>query len=327
MKRRSVLAALALAAASLAGSASLAQQPLTLRFGHNLAVGTPLDLGAKRFAKLVEERSGGKILIRDYPGGQIGNEQQMLEGVQIGTLDMTAVVGSTYGNVLPEANVLGVLFLFRDLDHMLKTMNGPVGAELAEKLNKKTSMHVIDASWYLGTRQLTSANPVSKPEDMAGVKIRVVPVPIFEAGWRAVGATPTPIDYKDLFTSLQTNVVSAQENPLAVSKAAGVQLVLKNLSMTDHVINNVILAMSDDTYRRLKPDQLEIIKTAAREAGAFQNETALKSEKDLLEEFKAGGMTVIQPDKEAFRNKVKDLPKTFQNGALLEIYNKIQAVK
>jgi TRAP-type C4-dicarboxylate transport system substrate-binding protein len=87
----------------LATPVAWAQQPITLRIGHNTPVGTPLDLGIKRFGKLVEERSGGKIVVRDYPGGQIGNEQQMIEGLQIGTLDMAGIIGSTYGNVLPEA--------------------------------------------------------------------------------------------------------------------------------------------------------------------------------------------------------------------------------
>lgn len=321
------ISATALAACLLMPSLASAQQPIVLRFGHNLGVGTPTDLGGKRFVKLVEERSKGSIIIKDYPAGQLGNEQQMLEGLQIGTIDMAGVVGSTYGNVLPEANVLGLLFLFRDLDHMKKTMSGPVGQELSVALQKKTSMHVIDATWYLGTRQLTSATPVKTPSDMVGMKIRVVPVPVFEAGWRAVGATPTPIDFKDLFTALQTHVVDAQENPLAVSKSAGVQLVLKNLSLTDHVINNIILSMGDDTYRRLKPEQIELIKGAARDAGVYMEEEVKKSDLAILEEFKAAGVQVITPDKEAFRKKIADLPKTFQNGLLLGIYNKIQAVK
>lgn len=322
-------AAFALAATSLALTPAVtwAQQPITLRIGHNIAVGTPTDLGIKRFAKLVEERSGGKILVRDYPGGQLGNEQQMIEGLQIGTLEMAAVVGSTYGNVLPDANVLGILFLFRDVDHMKKAMGGPIGQHFAEQLLKKTTIHLLDSSWYLGTRQLTSATPVKTPDDMIGMKIRVVPVPIFEAGWRAIGATPTPIDFKDLFTSLQTHVVDAQENPMAISKSAGVPLVLKYISMTDHVINDFFIAMSDDAFRRLKPDQVEIVKTALRDAGAYQDELTFKNEKDLLEEFKAAGMTVIQPDKDAFKKKVENLPATFQNGVLADIYKKIQAVQ
>jgi TRAP-type C4-dicarboxylate transport system substrate-binding protein len=185
----------------------------------------------------------------------------------------------------------------------------------------------MSSSWYFGTRQLTANRPVKTPADMVGLKIRVVPVPIFEASWRAVGATPTPVDFKDLFTALQTNAVDAQENPLANIKGAGIQLVNKNLSLTDHLVANVIVAMSDDTYRRLKPEQVALIKTAVRDAGTTMYELTVKSEQDLLAEFKAGGVTVIQPDKAAFRDKVKDVPKTFQNGSLLEIYQRIQAVQ
>ena len=321
------IAGLAIGAAMLAAPGAWAQQPITLRIGHNTAVGTPLDLGIKRFGKLVEERSGGKIVVRDYPGGQIGNEQQMIEGLQLGTLDMAGVIGSTYGNVVPEYNVLGVLYVFRDADHMRKTMSGPVGTEMAAALLKKTTIHIMSSSWYYGTRQLTSNRPVKTPADMVGMKIRVVPVPIFEACWRAVGATPTPVDFKDLFTALQTNAVDAQENPLATTKGAGIQLVNKYLSLTDHLVANVIVAMSDDLYRRLKPDQVELIKTAVRDAGTYHDELAVKSEQDLLAEFKATGITVIQPDKAAFREKVKDVPTTFQNGILAGIYKRIQAVQ
>ncbi|MDB5954083.1 TRAP transporter substrate-binding protein [Ramlibacter sp.] len=320
------LASMAVGAALLAAPGASAQT-LTLRIGQNTAVGTPLDLSVKRFARLVEERSGGKIVVRDYPAGQIGNEQQMIEGLQIGTLDMAAIIGATYGNVLPEANVLGISYVFRDPAHMRKVMDGPVGDQLAADLLKKTGIHIMSSSWYFGTRQLTSNRPVKTPADMVGMKIRVVPVPIFEASWRAVGATPTPVDFKDLFTALQTNAVDAQENPLANIKGAGIQLVNKNLSLTDHLVANVIVAMSDDTYRRLKPDQAALIKAAVRDAGTTMYDLTVKSEQDLLAEFKAAGVTIIQPDKAAFREKVKDVPRTFQKGSLLEIYQRIQAVR
>src|SRR5215217_5881242 len=103
---KSAISVAAIVAAALAMQNATAQQPITLRIGHNTPVNTPLDMGIKRFGKLVEERSGGKIVVKDYPGGQIGNEQQMIEGLQVGTLEMAGIIGSTYGNVLPEANVL-----------------------------------------------------------------------------------------------------------------------------------------------------------------------------------------------------------------------------
>lgn len=313
--------------AIVAGSAVLAQQPITLRIGHNTPVGTPTDLAVKRFAQIVGERSGGQIVIKDYPAGQIGNEQQMIEGLQTGSIDMAGIIGATFGNVVPEYSVLGVLYVFRDADHMRKTMSGPVGAEMAAALQKKSGIRVIDGSWYYGTRQLTSNRPVKSPADMVGMKVRVVPVPIFQASWRAVGATPTPVDFKETFTALQTNAVDAQENPLATTKGGGFQLVNKNLSLTDHTVANVVIAMSDDTYKRLKPDQVELITKAIREVAAFNDAAAVKSERDILEEFRAAGINIIEPDKAAFREKVKDVPATFQNGVLLDLYKKIQNVK
>jgi tripartite ATP-independent transporter DctP family solute receptor len=317
------LAGMALAAASAASG----QQPITLRIGHNTPVGTPTDIGVKRFAQVVGERSGGKIVIKDYPAGQIGNEQQMIEGLQVGTIDMAGIIGATFGNVVPEYNVLGILYVFRDLDHMRNTMNGPVGGEMAAALQKKSGIRVINGAWYYGTRQLTSNRPVRTPADMVGMKIRVVPVPIFQASWRAVGATPTPVDFKELFTALQNNAVDAQENPLATTKGGGIHLVNRFLSLTDHTIANVVLAMSDDTNRRLGPERVKLITDVAREVAPFNDATALKSEQDLLVEFKNAGVTVVEPDKASFREKVKDVPATYQDGILLGLYKRIQAVK
>jgi len=323
---RFLIAAIAMVAIG-AVSPAWAQQPIVLRIGHNTPVGTPTDVGVKHFAKLVAERSGGKITVKDYPAGQIGNEQQMIEGLQTGTIDMAGIIGATFGNVVPEYSVLGVLYVFRDADHMRKAMSGPVGAEMAAALEKKSGIHVIDGAWYYGTRQLTSNKPVKTPADMVGMKVRVVPVPIFQASWRAVGATPTPVDFKELFTALQTGAVDAQENPLATTKGGGIQLVNKYLSLTDHTVANVVIAMSDDTWKRLTPDQRDLITKAIHESAAINDAATVKSEQDILAEFKASGVTVVMPDKAAFKEKVKDVPATFQNGVLLPIYTKIQAIK
>ncbi|ANN78059.1 DctP family TRAP transporter solute-binding subunit [Bordetella flabilis] len=319
---------LTLGVAVLAALPAQAQRPdLTIRIGQNIAVGTPQDLGVKRFAQLVQERSGGKIAVKDYPAGQAGNEQQMIEGLQIGTLDMAVIAGSTYGNVLPQANVFAMLYAFRDPDHMRRALEGPVGQEIADALLKKTSIHALSMSWYYGTRQLTANKPVRTPQDLVGVKMRVVPVPIFDAYWRAIGATPTPVDFKDLFTALETHVVDAQENPLATAKGAGVPLVNKYLSLTNHLVANSVVGMSDDLYRRLKPEQLQLIKQAVVDAGRYHDSLVAESEKQLVEEFKAQGVTVIEPDIAAFKAKVADVPKRFDGGRLADLYSKIQAVQ
>ncbi|MFA7437499.1 TRAP transporter substrate-binding protein [Castellaniella sp.] len=309
------------------GGTAWAQKAIEFQLGHGLAVNTPADLGAKRFAELVNERSGGDIKITVFPGGALGNEQQLIEGLQIGALDMAVTVGAGFGTVLPEANALGFLYLFRDPDHMQRVMRGDIGAELAKKLYDQTSIRLIDGSWYYGTRHLTANRPVVHPDDLKGMRVRVLPVPIYEAGWRALGASPTPIAFGELFTAIETNTVDAQENPLSIIKSVGIPLVHKNLTLTGHIVANITVAMSDDAYKKLSDDQIELIRTAARDAGAYQDEIVRNADGALIDEFKAAGMKIVDPDQNEFRAKVADLPSKFEGGKLADLFDRIQAVE
>lgn len=318
---------LAIVLAATAPALASAQSVIDLKLGHGLAVNTPTDLGAKRFAELVNERSGGKIKISVFPAAGLGNEQQLIEGLQLGAVDIAASVGAGFGTVLPEANVLGFLYLFRDKDHMQATMRGDVGKKFAAALFDKTTIRTIDASWYYGTRHLTANRPVATPDDLVGMKVRVLPVPIYEAGWRALGAGPTPVAFGELFTAIETNTVDAQENPLPIIKSVGIPLLHKNLTLTGHIVANMVIAMSDDAYSKLSPEQAELLKQAAAEAGEYQDKMIVDSETALISEFKDGGVAIINPDKKLFMDKVSTLAETFQNGSLAELYKEIQAVK
>ncbi|MGV6874223.1 TRAP transporter substrate-binding protein [Pseudochelatococcus sp. B33] len=320
-------AILAMVLAAALPDLAAAQSKIELKLGHGLAVNTPTDLGAKRFAELVNERSGGTISITVFPGAGLGNEQQLIEGLQLGAVDLAATVGAGFGTVLPDANVLGFLYLFRDKDHMQATMRGDIGDKLAATLHEKTGIRTIDASWYYGTRHLTANRPVSTPADLAGLKVRVLPVPIYEAGWRALGAGPTPVAFGELFTAIETNTVDAQENPLTIIKSVGIPLVHKNLTLTGHIVANIVIAMSDDAYSRLGAEQVEILKRAAAEAGEYQDKLTTDAEAALIAEFEKDGVAIIDPDKELFADKVATLPDKFQNGSLAELYREIQAVQ
>ena len=325
---RRALIALALLVVSISFITSArAQAKIELRLGHGVAVDTPVDRGVKRLAELVNERSGGTIVVRTY-AMSLGNENQLIEGLQTGAVDMAANVAPSFGTVLPLSNVLGILYLFRDVDHMQKVMRGDVGRRISSALLEKLKIHVIDQSWYFGTRQLTSNRPVTKPEDLQGMKVRVLPVPIYMSGWRALGATPTPIPFPDLFTAIQNNLVDAQENPLSNIKSAGFQLLHKHLTLTSHIISSWVISMSDNAYQRLTPEQHKIIAQAVKDAGAYQDKLELESEEAILKEWQQGKvMTVHTVDREAFKAKVAKLPAEFQGGILNEMYGLIQAVK
>jgi tripartite ATP-independent transporter DctP family solute receptor len=304
-----------------------AQAKIELRLGHGNPVDTPVDKGVKRLAELVAERTGGTIVLKTY-AMSLGNENQLIEGLQTGAVDMAANVAPSFGTVLPLSNVLGILYLYRDVEHMQKVMRGDVGARISAALLEKTKIHVIDQSWYFGTRHLTSNRPVTKPEDLHGMKVRVLPVPIYVAAWRALGATPTPIPFPDLFSAIQNNLVDAQENPLPNIKGAGFQMLHKHLTLTGHIISSWVVSMSDSTHKRLTPEQHKIVAQAVRDAGAYQDQLMFESEASILKEWRDGNvMTVHVVDRELFKAKVVKLPAEFQGGILNEMYYLIQDVR
>ncbi|WP_108663084.1 TRAP transporter substrate-binding protein [Acuticoccus kandeliae] len=326
LRIRAAAAVVLTAGIGFAGTPASAQG-LTFQLGHGLAINTPNHQGALRFAELVNERSGGEITIEVIGGAGLGNEQQLIEGLQLGAVDMAMTVGAGFGTVAPDLNVLGMLYAFRDQAHMKSVMRGEIGERLAESLYDETSIRTVDGSWYFGTRHLTSNRPVETPADLEGMKVRVLPVPIYEAGWRALGAVPTPIAFGDLFTALETNVVDAQENPLPVIQSVGIPLVHKNLTLTGHIVATFAIAMSEDAHSRLSPEQLALITEAAHDAGDYQDQLILDAEASLVDKFRADGMNVIEPDLATFQEKVSTLPDTFEGGRLADLYNAIHSAE
>ncbi len=247
--------------------------------------------------------------------------------MSLGEIDIGAVVGATYGAFVEDANVLGMLYTFRDVDHMQKAMNGVLGEVLGERLLDEMNIRLLDGSWYFGTRQITAKKAINTPDNLAGVKLRVVPVPVYEVGWTQMGATATPIVGADLFTAIQTGVVDAQENPPPISKGYGILQVHDHIMLSNHVIANVTVSMSEETWQRLDPADRELIAQAVKDAGVFQKETAIAAEAAVIDEFAAAGGTVIEPDLDAFRAKAAGIPDVFMDGKFKELHSAVQAVE
>jgi TRAP-type C4-dicarboxylate transport system substrate-binding protein len=250
-----------------------------------------------------------------------------VEGLSLGEIDIGAIVGATYGGFVEEANVLGMLYTFRSVDHMQKAMDGVLGQVIGEKLLKDHKIRLLDGTWYFGTRQLTSKKPIRTPDDLSGMKLRVVPVPVYRVGWGVMGATPTPIVGADLFTSVQTGVVDAQENPPPISKGYGILLVHNHITLSNHVIANVTVSMSERAYSRLPPADRDLIRQAVRDAGVHQKRVAIEAEAKVLDEFKAAGGTVINPDLDAFRAKAATIPDAFLSGKFKGLHQAVQQIQ
>ncbi|HSB82101.1 MAG TPA: TRAP transporter substrate-binding protein [Candidatus Methylomirabilis sp.] len=309
------------------GAAS-AQQPILIKLGNVQATGDIVQTGLKKFADLVAERTKGQVQVQIFPASQLGTEQELLEGVQLGTLHMFEGSTGSVGRFLPDLEAFAAPYIWRDTDHMLKVVRGPIGQELADRLVKAKGMRVLDFGWLFGNRYLTTkSKPIYKPEDLKGMKIRVQPTAIYLETIKAMGANPTTMDFKEVYLGLQSGVIDGQENPPFVIFNNKLFEVQKYVMLTAHITQNQAIVINDKVYQGLSPEFRKILQDSAREAGNFQNELILKSEQEYLDKLKEKGMIIIQPDVKAFREATKDVWKKVSEKWEPGLYEKIQAVR
>jgi tripartite ATP-independent transporter DctP family solute receptor len=310
------------------GPPTQAGQPIVIKLGNVQEVGQTVQIGLKKFGDLVGERTKGQIQVQVFPASQLGTEQEILEGVQLGTVHMFEGSTGSVGRFLPDLEAFAAPYIWRDTDHMLKAVRGPVGQGLADRLVKAKGMRVLDFGWLFGNRYLTTkTKAIYKPEDLKGMKIRVQPTAIYLDTIRAMGANPTPMDWKEVYMGLQTGVIDGQENPPVVLFNAKLYEVQKYVMLTAHITQNQAIVINESFYQSLSLEFRKILSEAAFEAGNFQNDLVLKSEKEYLDKLKEKEMTIVQPDLKAFREATKDVYKKFAEKWEPGLYEKIQAVK
>src|SRR5262245_26817035 len=313
MNARRLMRFVAAAAAMLACQVAPAQDR-TLRIATLQGAAQPSYQGLARMLELVAQRTNGALKVQVFGDGQLGTEQESIEGVQLGTIDMFMGSTGSVGRFLPRLEAFSHPFLWKDEVSMLKVVRGPIGEELSEELRKKTGIRILDMGWVFGWRHLTTKQTaVMKPADMARLKIRVQPTGIFLDTIRAMGGNPTPMDFKEVYTSLQTGVIDGQENPINVIATRAFYEVQGYLVLTGHILQNQAVIVSDKTFQSLKPDQQKVLVQSARDAGDFQNGLLAKAEKEQLDQVRGKGMKVLQPDVAAFRTATADVYKKFEN--------------
>ena len=308
-----------------------AEQPksdaVTLKLGHVVATNDPWHLASLKFAELVDKKSAGKIKVQVFSDGQIGGEKDMLQGMQMGTVDMAVLGTGTIAVVDPKINVLALPYLFRDRDHLNKILSGPIGAEIMEATRKTTSVKTL-SYWERGPRHVTnSKKPINIPDDVKGLKLRTPPEELPMAIWRAMGAGPTPMAFGELFTALQQKVVDGQENPLALIASSKFSEVQPYLALTYHTWAPAAFVISDKKFSQMSPENQKILQEAAKETTAYQNELVQKNEEQLVKDLEKAGMKISRPDLKLFRDATKDVHLKFDSMYTKELYDKIQNVK
>jgi len=288
----------------------------------------------KVFKEEVENLSAGHITVDLYIAGQIYTQEAELAACREGTLDMAYFSGSWLAEFVPYLSMLGAVYTFSGYNHMTKVLNGEIGKKIFEEVAQKTGVRPL-AAFYLGTRELNLAEkigPVRKPEDMKGVKLRTPASPTWIALGKALGGSPTPMSFGEVYMGLKTGAIEGQDNPLPTDKNAKFYEVTKYIILTDHVADSVWPTINEKKWQSLSDIDKLVIRKALEKAREFCDETNLKAEAGLLDFFREQGLIIIEdPDKEAFAayaknsylTESKDISKNWD----MVLYEEIQALK
>lgn len=282
------IAMLGLVAAATAAHAQGIQER-TIKFGHLNNTDHPTSLGVKKFAELVAAKSGGKIKVTEHPSSQLGNELQQQSAMIGGVQEMLVASTTSLATVVKEFGVLDFPFLFSNARQADAMVDGPLGKMLAGKLAERGI--VILGFFDLGFRNVTnSRRPITKAEDLEGLKLRVIPNPVFLETFKTFNANPVPMAFAELYGALESKAVDGQENPYAVILSSKLYEVNKFVSETNHVYGTNPVQISKRFWDRLSPAEQKLLQDAATEAQSYQRVVSREASGKAVAELKAKGM-------------------------------------
>lgn len=292
----------ALAALALAAAGSAAAQT-KLKWAHVYEPSEPFHKWSVWAADEIKKRSGGKYQIDVYPASQLGKENDINQGLALGTVDIIISGSSFAAKSFPRIGVTYYPYTFRDVNHLLSYTKSDIYKDLTAGYEQKSGNHIV-ATTYYGVRHTTSNKPITKCADMKGLKIRVPDVPAYLAMPRACGANTTPIAFAEVYLALQNGTVEAQENPLPTIEAKKFFEVQKHIVLTGHIVDHLNTVVSGALWKKLPDGDKKMFTEVAQEAAEKASQEVAAKEKELVAAFKAKGLTVSEVNTAEFRDTV-----------------------
>jgi tripartite ATP-independent transporter DctP family solute receptor len=317
----------ALAFTMVVMTAGVAHAQATLKMNISVAQNSHYGVAIDTFAREVDKRTGGRYKIQNFYAGALGAERESIEGIQLGTLDLTMTSTGPVPNFVPEVAILDIPFLFRDYGHARAVLDGPIGQDLLTKFDAKG---IKALAWgENGFRHMTNnKHPVNAPDDLKGLKMRTMENPIHIEAYRQFGILPTPMAFTEVFTALQQGTVDGQENPLSVITSAKLEQVQKYLSLTGHVYSPALILMSKAQWDKLSPADKQAFAEAAKEAVKANRARIDDDEKRAIGDLRAKGMAVVDTlDKTKFQTALTPVYSEFSKRFGQENIDKIKNYK
>jgi len=301
--KRFLIAVIALLTVIAAGSAWAAQ---TIKLGVVTKPGSAQNIVAGKFKELVEERSGGALMVKIFHSGSLGNETEILQQIQMGTVELGVITSGPFDSFDPIVRIIDYPFLFKDNEQADEILDGLLGDEILTSLESSGFKGICFSE--NGFRNLTnSKRAVATPEDIKGLKIRVMASALHRSIWQALGANPTPMPWP-IYTELEQKVIDGQENPLWVMEVYKFYEIQKYMTMTRHVYSAHIDVASLSWWKSQDQETQELISEAMHEAAQFQRAENRSKDAARMQLLKDKGMQIEeQPDIDAFRKQVADL--------------------
>ena len=306
MKFTKIIAA---SAAAIVFSATAAfAEPTVIRFQTTANTVDPLYHALEIFRDRVNEKAPGEFDIQLFPSNSLYKQGTETIAMQRGQLEMNQSLTFDFSNQLPQLSLFSLAYMIRDYGHMRAIFDGPIGEWYAKTVKEEMGITILSTT-YMGTRELSLAElrPVKKPEDLAGLKIRLGNSREWLLLGKVLGVTAVPLGMPEVYMAIKTGTVDGQENPLGIISTFKINEVVKQIVMTDHFVFATFFAIATDTFNELTPEQQQIFREAAQEAAQWQDETRLADETRIRDEFVAQGIEITVPDVEAFRKRAAEV--------------------
>jgi tripartite ATP-independent transporter DctP family solute receptor len=324
--RRLALAAVVVSAALVPANTASAQTKL--KWAHVYEIAEPYHTEALWAAEEIKKRTSGRYEIGVFPASQLGNENQINEGLGLGTVDIIYTGTSFAGSIHKPLSISGAPFMLRDFDHWKSYRESKLFRDLAKGYEDKTR-HKIIALTYYGERMVTANKEIKKPDDMKGMKLRVPPAPLFLMMTKSVGANATPIAFAEVYLALQQGTVDGQENPLPTIMAKKFYEVQSHIMLTGHITESLLTLVGTHVWAKLSDADKKVFEEVLMQAAARASDQIRSQEQKIADELRKLGKNVVTVDREAFRQAAVKLHNDASAGAgwSQAEYDALQALK
>jgi tripartite ATP-independent transporter DctP family solute receptor len=302
-------------------------QKVTYNIGYILSRESQLGVGASVFANEVAKQTHDRIVIEQQPNAVLGGEVEMLNGMQVGTVDMAFITGAPLPRIVPEVGVFNIPFIFRDIEHAHAVLDGPIGQSYLEKFKEK---NLVALAWgENGLRHLTnSKRPIIQPDDLKGLKLRIPQSEVMIIGFKALGADVSSLPFPKLYEALQSNQFDGQENPIATILSSKFSQVQKYLTLSGHVYDPALILVSGDIWNDLKDDDRAVLIEAAKMGAKASRDAAGEAQRMGIEILRQQGMNVVETiDRPRFVAALEGTRPTYEKQFGVEIIKKIEDTK